>query len=35
MMKKERKATAKKTKRNIRKIAAYKNTKTVGTRQWK
>jgi hypothetical protein len=34
MMKKERKATAKKIKINIR-IAAYKNTKTVRTRQCK
>jgi hypothetical protein len=33
MMTKERKATAKKIKINIRIIAAYKNTKTVGTRQ--
>jgi hypothetical protein len=32
-MKKERKATAKKIKRNIRIIAAYKIIKTVGTRQ--
>jgi hypothetical protein len=31
--KKELKATAKKMKRNIRLTAAYKNTKTVGTRQ--
>jgi hypothetical protein len=33
MMKKERKSTAKKMKRNIIIIAAYKKIKTVGTKQ--
>jgi len=33
MMKKDRNATARKIKRNIRITAAYKNTKTTGTRQ--